>query len=184
MKYSVFLLLFLALCFSFDAGAQTPISKQTANTFFNICVGKKDPRMSKDTMQAFCSCTAAKYFESMTLEEVKAMYGTTSDAKLMQNKLLIEVYAPCISYPVQDFVTGSCLENPQLKMLNLKNPTHKELCQCISKRTGDWLSKRGRTLMQELLNKNPDITDPVTPIMNSQEFNDQSQKYLRECMAK
>jgi hypothetical protein len=163
--------------------AQTPISKDIANTYFKNCTQNRNEMMSEDTQVAFCSCTSVKMMEAMTLEEIQTMYEETQAGRNMLNKMLIEVYAPCISMPVQDLVGNNCLEDPKFKSLELKSPTHEELCSCISKETGDWLSLRGRLLMKSILEKNPNIQDPIGPVMNSKEFQDQSYQHLTQCMS-
>jgi hypothetical protein len=180
----IFLLLFLMMTSQASALAQTPVSKQTANNFFENCAKLRDERMSVDSQNAFCSCSSVKMMENMNMEELHIMYEQSERGRLVLNKMLIDVYAPCMSIPVQDLVSGNCLSDPKLQALNLKDPSLYELCGCMSMLAGEWYQTRGRELMRELIEQDPFINDPINPIIDSKEFQNSSYEFMTRCMAK
>lgn len=167
-----------------DAAAQTPVSNETANAYYANCAAMRDERMSEQTQQAFCACTSARIIEAMTMEELTVMYEQSQDGRNMLNKMLTEIYAPCMNFPVQDLVYDNCMKDDKLNSLNLKDPRMYELCGCMSMLSGEWFADKGGSLMASILEKDPNVTDPLGPIMDSKEFQSKSYEFMTRCMAK
>lgn len=161
--------------------AAMPVGKDMANSYYANCLDKRDERMTEDSQKAMCACTAAKMMESMTVEDMTVMSSDTPDSRLMLNKMLIEVYAPCMSFPVQDLVETQCLNDEKVATIGFRQ-TKKSLCHCMAEKTGQWFTTRGKYLMFELLQKNPNITDPISPVMESKSFKEESYSNLRACL--
>lgn len=167
----------LLLLFTGPAFA-TPISKEQANNYYANCKAQPGAGMRPESHDAMCACTSVKMMEAMTVEDVQAM---SSGDKNAQNKMFIEVYAPCMSYPVQDLVGMQCLEDPKIDQVGSNIPKE-ELCSCIAERTAAWFEGEGRALMRRVLTKNPEITDPVGPVMETPEFKSQTYNGLIACL--
>ena len=174
----------LCLAVSNPTAAQTPVSKATANKYYENCAALRDERMSEDTQNAFCACTSARVMDAMSMEELTTMYQDNQQGRNMLNKMLTDVYAPCMNFPVQDLVHDNCMHDENLISLNLKNPALYELCGCMSMLTGEWFTGEGRDFMADLLEKNPNITDPIGPVMESKAFKAKSYEFMTRCMAK
>lgn len=159
----------------------TPIGQQQSTDYYNNCLTQRDDRLSESGHKALCACSAAQMSESMTVEDIQTMGQDSPAGRMMLNKMLIHVYAPCMQYPVQDLVKADCLKDPKIDMMQLK--TGKDLlCGCMAEKTGQWLATNGGSLMAELLEKNPNMADPITPVMESKSFEKESYNNLLACM--
>lgn len=179
MKYFIIFVTLLILPLS--AHAQTPINKDMANAYYENCVAKQDPRMTPDSQQGMCACTSVKMMEALTAEDIAVMGQNDQTGRNMLNKMLLDVYAPCMQYPVEDMVTASCLNDDKIDMMGLKMDRNK-LCGCMAEKTGAWFSDSGRELMAELIAADPNITDPISPVIDSRAFKEASYDSLVACM--
>ena len=169
------------LCLAVPALAQTAVTKEQANAYYVNCKSKPDPRMKPESQDAFCSCTAVTMMKTLSVEDVNAMAGNDQTARNALNTMLLDVYAPCMSYPVEDLVTAQCLNDPRISQIGSATPAQ-DICGCMAARTASWFVKDGRGLMAELLKQNPNITDPLTPVMESKPFQKQSYESMIACL--
>jgi len=161
--------------------AQTAMSKEQANNYYASCKAKQDPRMSTPAQDAFCACTSVKMMEAMSVEDVQTMAGNDQAGRNALNKMLIDVYAPCMSYPVEELVGAKCYNDPKLGALGLKKSKEK-ICDCVGQKTAAWFVDEGRDLMRNVLAQNPNIFDPIDPVMESAAFKSQSYENMMHCM--
>jgi hypothetical protein len=180
MNHLLRLLLLLCLLAPSAAFAQA-VDKATANAYYKNCMAQSDPRLTPDSQSALCSCTAAQMTKSMTLQDMKDLGQQTPAGEAALNKMLLNVYAPCMTYPVQDLVNSQCANDPKIKAIGSAMSMDR-LCGCMAKKTGDWYAVQGRGLMAQILARDPHITDIITPIMESRQFNDQAYANLRACL--
>jgi hypothetical protein len=157
----------------------TPLSTEQANNFYAHCASNNDPRMSQSTQEAMCACNAVMMQRHMSVEDVQLMVSDTQESRLALNKMLLEVYAPCMNYPVNDLILGECLQNPQLDNATTSKDA---LCLCMAERTAAWFLDEGRNLMGRLIAENPNITDPISPVMESRPFKNAAMQSLTSCM--
>ncbi len=163
------------------AYTQTVISKEMANAYYNSCLSKPDPRMKPETQAALCACTSAQMTEKMSVEDVQVMGQNNQAGRDKLNFMLINVYAPCMSFPVSDMVEDSCLKDEKISMMQLKG-SRPALCHCMGTKTGTWFTGAGRQLMAEVLKKNQNISDPVSPVMDTPAFQKASYDNLVSCL--
>jgi hypothetical protein len=172
------LLTFATLLLFMTASQAKVISNQEADTYYKNCLSQKmDPRVTADSQKSICACTSAQMVKNMTVEDVQTMRGNDQAARNAINKMLVDVYAPCMSDIVRDLLTTQCRSNPQISGANAG-----QICDCFAKLTGDWYSLSGRTIMAEALKKNPNLTDPTAAIQESALFQSESMKNLQSCM--
>ncbi len=163
------------------ANAQTSISKEMGNQYFDSCIAKEDPRLTEGSQAALCSCTTVKMMETMSVEDIQIMAQQSQAGRNKLNYMLINVYAPCMLYPVTDLVTEECLKDPKMGVMLLK--MDKDLiCGCIAEMTGEWLSVNSGDIIERLLKEDPNLNDVISPIMESSEFRAQSYTNLVACM--
>jgi hypothetical protein len=174
------ILVFLLLLTPLPSRAQA-VDKATANAYYKNCLAQSDPRFTPQNQQALCACTAAKMTESMTVQDMQLLGQQTPAGNAALNKMVLNVYAPCITYPVQDLLNNQCLTDPKIKAIGAMMDM-KTLCGCMSKKTGAWYATQGRSLMADILAKNPNVTDIVTPVMESKAFQAQAYENLRACL--
>lgn len=180
MKY-VLLFAFMALI-PFTAFA-TPVSKQQANTYFASCIdnaARTEQRFSKDSQQMFCACTAARLTQFFSIEDMQTMTDTTNpNARIALNKMIVDVYAPCMEYPTKEYHLSQCLANPQVGRLG-GNP--QQLCQCAADGVAQHLKAHGSEMFQEVLTRNPNIEDPMQALYDDPKFRTFAQTKLLGCL--
>lgn len=159
----------------------TPISQEMARKYYENCKSRPDPMkvMSDQSKDNLCSCTATHLMSSMTVEDIKIMGGNDQPARNALNKMLTAVYAPCMEFPARDLVYANCIANSQLKAAasNLEG-----LCGCVAGQAAQYIAANGPGIMQQELMKNPNVTDPLGPLMQSQGFTQASQTFTMQCL--
>jgi hypothetical protein len=110
--------------------------------------------------------------QSMSQEDLTALSSKDKAvARLALNKVLLNVNGPCMQYPVHDLLQNKC-------MTDLKNPA---ICGCLSKKMGKYTAQQSQRMMPQILAQNPEIFDPLTPIMESQEFQQTQHSIALSC---
>lgn len=175
MKTGFFLssLLSAMLLTSVAASAATPVTIEIANQYFANCVAgaKKEGTMQPQTQERYCACTALNMHKSLSQEDLATLNYQNEASRLVLNKILTEVNGPCMEYPVHDLIMKKC-------MTDLKNPA---ICECLSTKMGNFTAQQSRQMMPKLLAENPNLFDPLTPIMESQEFQQTQQQIALSC---
>ncbi len=159
----------------------TAISKDMANKYYENCKSRPDPMkvMSEQSKDNLCACSAANLMKAMTVEDIKIMGGNDQAARNALNKMLTQVYAPCMEFPSRDLVYANCEDNAKLKAVA---SDIKGLCGCVAGQAAQYIAANGPGIMQQELMKNPNVTDPLGPLMQSQEFTQASQSFTMQCL--
>ena len=91
IKLTLSLLLILPL-FSTVTMAQTPVSNEQAQKYYESCATNRDERMSVATQDAFCQCSARGFKEHITIEDLTTLSTETGQAaRDITNKKLINL---------------------------------------------------------------------------------------------
>ena len=163
------------------SGGHTPITDDMAKAYYANCAGKSDPHITPEGMKAMCSCTSDKMVQTMSVEDLKTLAQNDQAGRDMLNHMLLDVYAPCMNFPVQDMLEGQCLQDMKGKPLPAGADMGK-ICHCMATKTGSWFTTNGLDLMAQILKANPDITDPVGPVMEDASFKKASSDNLNSCL--
>ena len=158
----------------------TPVSKQQAEAYYTNCKSQNDPRFSKDSQKMFCACTAAKILNGgMSVEDVQDMRGNDQPARNALNKMIVNVYAPCMDYPAQEHYMSQCMTNPQTDKLT---GNKQRLCSCLAGKMASYLKQNGPQTFQTLLARNPNLTDPMQALTDDAQFKKFAQSQLMACV--
>lgn len=154
---------------------QTKMSNEKAGEFYKHCLQRaaEDKTMKQSTKALFCQCNMVHMQQTMTMEDVAASTGNDQAARNAINKMLIEVYAPCMEYPVRDLLAGQCAKDI---------PGKPKVCNCISDNMGSYMSKVAKPMFKEMLSKNPNMTDPMNALLENPEFKKQQQNMAFSCI--
>lgn len=181
MKYTI--LLALLLLVPFAAKAQTPITRDQANQYYGNCVteaAKTEQRFSVNSQKMFCGCTAAKMTESFTLEDMAAMTDPNNpNARTALNKMIVNIYAPCMEAPTRDYHYSTCISNPQVKILG---GNAERVCSCSADKIAQHLKNNGARMFQDILARSPDIVDPMQALYEDPQFQQFAQAQLTSCL--
>lgn len=171
----------LMFVLSAPATAATAIDKESANAYFAKCVSTRDERMTEATQEELCACTSVQMMRALSVEDVQVMGENTPRGRMMLNKMLIEVYGPCMAGPVKDMVSGECDRDPRVALAD-QTVDRRKLCGCMADKTGAWFESEGRTIMKSVLDEQPYTADPISPVMESKIFKDASYEAMLACM--
>jgi len=170
-----------ALMISAPSNAQTPVSKEIANTYFENCRAQSDPRISKETQDMLCACTAAQMTTSFTLEDMQNAQRQDALGRAAANKLIINIYAPCIEYPAKDYHYKSCISNPKTKLLG---GSAKQICECTSNKLASHLKVNAKAMFADILKRTPNILDPMQALYDDPSFQKTLQSQLLGCIGR
>ncbi|NCO03069.1 MAG: hypothetical protein GW903_02625 [Alphaproteobacteria bacterium] len=161
--------------------AQTPVSSEMANQYFANCKMNKDPRFATEVQEMFCACTAVKMTEGFTVEDMQTMGQQNQAGRDATNKLIINIYAPCIQYPARAYHYSTCVQNPKTKMLG-KNVDG--LCGCAADNVATHLQQNAQNLFRQILAQNPNVGDPMQALYDSPSFQQVAQSKLMSCVGR
>ena len=166
-------ILFAANVPSLSQASGTKITQDMAEKYFSNCVAgaEKEGTMSKENQSRYCACTAMNMQTSMTQEDLTALSSKGDAARAALNKVLISVNGPCMQYPTHDLIHNKCLTD-------VKNPA---ICSCLSGKMANFMKDISARMLPTLLANDPNIFDPLTPIMESPEFEQTQQKIALSC---
>lgn len=177
-------ILLLTLCLAplmAMAQAQTQVSKETANEYFNNCVKAASPQqpVSVKTQEMLCACTAARLTQFFSMEDMKTMTGSDpTSARIAYNKMIIDIYAPCMEEPTREYYTGVCTSNPD----TVKYGDPQKICPCMAGKIAAHMAVRGQEEFRKLLSRDPNIVDPMAALLGDAEFGQFAQNQLLSCL--
>lgn len=178
MKY---VLLIAILLVSFPVMAQTPVSKETANKYFDNCLKSTPPTqsISQNSQQMLCACTAARLTQFFTMEDMTTMTGSDpSLARIAYNKMLIDIYAPCMEAPTREFHYNACITDPNTARYGQPD----KICPCLANALGDHLKVHGPEIFRGILSRDPNVMDPMAALSNDPSFQQFAQTKLMSCL--
>ncbi len=154
---------------------KTKMSNDKAGQFYKLCLQRSadDKIMKPATKALFCQCNMVHMQQNMTMEEIAATTGNDQAARDAINKTIVEVYAPCMEYPVRDLLAGQCAKDI---------PGKPKVCNCISDNMGSYMSKVAKPMFKEMLSKNPNMTDPMNALLENPEFKKQQESMAFSCI--
>lgn len=161
------------------AAMATPVSKDMANSYYTNCVGKDAPGITQKSKEFMCACTAAKMMDNMSVEEIQAMSQQNQAGRNATNKMLVDVYAPCIEFPAYDHYYNNCITDPKTKSMS-SNP--QRTCSCLADQIAGYLQSNGQTVFRDILMRNPNITDPMSALTQDNRFRQFAQSKLLSCV--
>lgn len=166
----------LCVAAALSGGAQaagTPVTNDMAVKYYDQCLSNaaKDGTMFDQNAKAFCECTAQNMKTSLSQEELQALQGQDQAARNVINKILVYVNGPCMQYPINDLVLRKCVHDIG----------NEKTCTCLSGGISSYLSKQAPQMLADVLNRDPNITDPLGAIMNSSTYKIQENKIAMQC---
>ena len=180
MKLAAFLIACMLAAIPFSAKAQTAISNETANAYYKKCMENDDTRMSDETQESLCSCTAVKMMSVVTNEDIAQMSAAPGPGRAAFDKMLTEAYAPCMQIPVEEQLYGECMRDTKIQEFALRDPS--ALCHCMAKSTTRLLPVQAPDILRMKLEKKPDLTDAFDPIAYDEELRSFAYNNLFLCL--
>lgn len=178
----LYLALILLLVPVGTALAQTPITPEMGTAYFNNCIKQPSAQpMSPQSQQALCACTAAHMTQFFTREDVQAMGNPDpAVARPAYNKMMVNVYAPCMEAPTYEHYYNTCKNNPD----TLKAGDPDKICPCLAGEIAAHMKANGSAVFARLLQRDPNMMDPMAGLLADSEFNDFAQSKLAACVVR
>lgn len=152
-----------------------------ANQYYKNCLAGENEVLKGDNLQMMCACTAAKISENMNAEDLQAMGKDTPEGLAARNKMVLEVYAPCMEFPAESLMQHRCVNTPAL---HGKTTDLEALCSCVAKSVAGYIARHGPAVMESALQENPENLDPMSALVNSPEFDRQSRAGFLKCLGR
>lgn len=160
--------------------AQQNPMQDFAAAFYTNC--KKQPQQSlkADTHELLCACSAANLQQGkMSVSEISQMREDSPQGQAMRNKMLTEIYAPCIEFPTHDLISARCLSDEKIKLAT-KQPA--KVCGCMADKVSRHLADNAQEIIRAELAVNPNNLDPLGIFLNSAAYEAQSRQALVACV--
>ncbi len=161
-------------------GAEGDTITTLATRYYKNCVSKDDPILKEANLQLLCTCAAQKMMEVMTVDDIKTMATETQEGQFQRNRLLLQVYAPCMQYPARSLLYGNCVGTPEIQSTV---PGYEIACACMADRMASYVSENATTVVAQNLQANPADSNPLQSLMNRADFKARAQAELGECIA-
>ena len=152
-----------------------------ANDFYKNCTAQKHPILSGEDLNLFCGCTSAHLAKNMTPAQMRASQTDTPEGQQQRARMTLYVYTPCIEHPTRALVTNQCESNPQVQN-SVKN--YKHTCGCLGDEMANFMKNNAHNAIKIALQNNINDLDPLGTLMQSPQFNAQSQEALKKCILK
>lgn len=151
----------------------TPITNDMAVKYYDQCLtnSAKDGTMYEENAKAFCQCTAQNMKNRLSQEDLNLLQEQGQGARDVVNRILIYVNGPCMSYPINDLVLRKCIND-------IGND---KTCACLSKGISTYITSESQKLMAGILERDPNIADPLGAIMDSAAYKMQENKIAMQC---
>ncbi len=156
------------------ANAQTAISQKAATDYYQSCLTKTDERITPQTQDIFCKCTATYMQKSMSVQDVQAMALQNQTGRNALNKMLTNVYAPCMEFPIRDMVFQKCTKDAY--------QAGQKICSCLSTNMANYVKERAGAELPAILAANPNLTDPMEAIVSSPSYEQAEKRIVLGCI--
>lgn len=164
-----------------QAAHATKISDQESANYYKACNANRSTTMAAETQDEMCACTAAQMQRAMSVEDVSIMRENTTRGRAMLNKMLLQVYGPCMGSPMADLISAECDKNPQIALAD-QTMDRREICGCMAERVSQWFQEEGVAIMTEVLKETPNITDPTGPVYESKVYKEAEHEIMMSCI--
>tara|TARA_B100000508_G_C11446420_1_gene271629 strand:+ start:432 stop:980 length:549 start_codon:yes stop_codon:yes gene_type:complete len=173
------LIVIIGVGFTLPVNAQTNVSPEVANKYFENCKMQSDPRFSDLSQEMFCACTAAEMTRGYTIEDMQNAPRQDEVGRAATNKLIVNVYAPCIQYPAREYHYNTCVQNPKTKLLGSNVD---KICGCTAEKVATHLNQNAGAMFKQILTVNPTIADPMQALYDDASFQKTVQSQLMSCL--
>lgn len=157
-----------------SVSAKTPVTKDQAQRFYEACAINRDDRMSIKTQDSFCQCAARGYYKKMTQEDLADLATDDQRQRNATNKLVLELYAPCMEHPVRDMVMNKCTKDAF--------QAGHQICGCMASKMSSYVSKRAQSELATILKNSPNVVDPLDAITSSKSYEAQEKRIVLQCI--
>lgn len=182
MRIGFFVIAVLMLLMPVTASADQPVTQKIANTYYDVCMSHEDSRMDSESQMNLCSCASARLMKELTLEDMAHMSPDVKNetGRAIYNKMLVNVYGPCLKLAVQKGLAEQCVADRRIKQFMLRDTTG--MCECMAARTGDYMDSDSDNILVEIIHNDPKVTDLYPRMMTSSRIRGAAENFVFSCM--
>lgn len=155
----------------------SPTGKITTK-YYDYCMAQAHPLINFWAKKKQCLCTADRVAERMAPNEILLMGEDTERGQEMRRKMLEYHFVPCMLEPMEMVVQKLC-ESDKAMMRKMRNPD--EMCSCLADTVSRSTVQRREHLVGIALRDNPDTAFPLATFLDSREFFQTSERYMKSC---
>ena len=148
------------------------------------CLKKQNDVLKGDDLRMLCACTSSKLQEKMTVGEIRQMATDTPEGQVQRNRMVIDVYAPCMEYPSRALLMSRCADyktslekTPQGQALN-----GEAICSCLAQNMAAYVAVNAQAILTKKLAVSPSDMDPLGAFLNSPEYQAQVNSTFASCV--
>jgi hypothetical protein len=155
-----------------------------AKRYNENCLKKKNDILKGDDLRMLCACTASKLQEKMTVTEVETMTTDTPEGQVQRNRMVTDVYAPCMEYPSRALLMNQCNSyQDKLKKAQSGQAINGEaICGCLAQNMAAYVAVNAQPILAQKLAANPADMDPLGAFLNSPEYQAQVNATFTGCI--
>lgn len=170
-----------------QAAPEAPMEtiESLAKRYNENCLKKENAVLKGDDLRMLCACTASKFQEKMTVQEVHTMATDTPEGKVQRNRMVTDVYAPCMEYPSRALLMSQCAsyqENLKKTMPAGQTVNGEAICGCLAQNMAAYVAVNAQPILAQRLAANPDDMDPLSEFLNSREYQSQVNSTFMGCI--
>jgi hypothetical protein len=155
-----------------------------AKRYNENCLKKKNEILKGDDLRMLCACTASKLQEKMTVAEVETMTTDTPEGQVQRNRMVTDVYAPCMEYPSRALLMNQCASYQEKlkKTAGGQSINGEAICGCLAQNMAAYVALNAQPILAQKLAANPADMDPLGAFLNSQEYQAQVNATFSGCI--
>ncbi len=172
------------LCYFYVARAETLTESQTQR-FYEQClssdIGHGKYMLTEDVKTDLCQCVRTQ-LETGAITESDLGAASAGDNRFtpdLKEKILANVYAPCLHTPVHDLFYQGCKSDPQISGAVMEP---EKFCSCVADQVSSFIAENGSQLIETQAGDQGAIGNPLGTLIKSQKFQDISQTALLTCV--
>lgn len=155
-----------------------------AKRYNENCLDKKNDIIKGDDLRMLCACTASKLQEKMTVTEVETMATDTPEGQVQRNRMVTDVYAPCMEYPSRALLMSQCksYQDKLKKTAGGQAINGEAICGCLAQNMAAYVAVNAQPILAQKLAANPTDMDPLGAFLNSPEYQAQVNATFTGCI--
>ena len=111
---------------------------------------------------------------TMSVEELRASANQDQSGRDATNKIIINVYAPCMEFPVRDLVFQKCQKDAF--------QAGQKICSCLANNMASYVRQRAAADLPAILAQNPNAFDPMNAIVTSPSYEQKEKRIALGCI--
>ncbi len=152
------------------------LTEKLVARYFDNCMSQpsKNPT-SADIKEYLCLCTAQQIEQQIAPADIALMFTKTPEGEFQRQRVIGEIYVPCLKKPLNILTTQKCTKNPEMRE---KYTKYQAVCQCVSDQASAFVIKNKKI---PSVRSNPNLEDLLHQFMRDAPFRTRQYQVERSC---